>query len=136
VQVLDRPIDAWRHDNFSASELADPAISGNDANPDGDNSTNFEEYALAGDPHGVDANGITTAIDQGRLTLTYHRNKAATDTDVVVEGSLTLAIWGAAGMVEEIARIDEGATQLVTVRLVQPTPSDRGFLRVRVVPVP
>jgi hypothetical protein len=131
VQVLDRPIDAWRHASFSPTELADPAISGNEADPDGDTATNLEEYALARNPLGADVNGITKAMDQGSLTLTYHRRKAATDTDVIVEGSLTLGAWETTGRVQEIARIDEGATQRITVRLLQPIPSERGFLRVR-----
>jgi hypothetical protein len=134
VKVLDRPIDAWRHANFSPSELADPTISGNEADPDGDNATNLEEYALARDPLGIDLNGITKAMAQGRLTLTYHRRKDATDTNVVVEGSQNLSTWETTGVVEEIERIDEGASQRVTVRLIQPTPTNKGFLRVRVVP--
>ena len=36
--------DAWAADNFTSAELADPAISGRDADPDGDRLTNAQEF--------------------------------------------------------------------------------------------
>jgi hypothetical protein len=136
VTVLDRPIDAWRHANFNSAELADPEISGDMADPDGDEASNLEEYALARNPRAGEASGLVKAIEQGLLTLTYHRRKSATDTQVVPEGSLDLKNWATAGLVEEVARVDQGTSQAITVRLVPPSPSERGFLRVRVIPMP
>jgi len=42
--------DAWRAKYFSTSELADPTVSGDNADPDGDGMPNLLEYASGTDP--------------------------------------------------------------------------------------
>ena len=43
-------IDAWKGRFFAPAELADPLVSGDDADPDGDGQTNFQEYLAGTDP--------------------------------------------------------------------------------------
>jgi hypothetical protein len=50
VQVQDKPFDAWRFAHFTAAELANPAISGPEADPDGDGATNAQEFATGTAP--------------------------------------------------------------------------------------
>ena len=135
AQLLDRPIDAWRHAHFSAAQLADPAISGDLADADADGLSNLEEYPLALDPLRPDAESAPVAAWDGTaLKLSYSRLRSATDVAVIAEGAYDAGgAWGAAGVVEEIARVDHGATERVTVRLIPAgVPAERGFLRVRV----
>src|SRR5206468_1466128 len=54
ITIQDRPIDAWRLANFTPAELADPAISGDLADPDQDGFSNLEEYALGLPPKDPD----------------------------------------------------------------------------------
>lgn len=133
VQIVDRPIDAWRHANFTAAELLDPAVSGDTADPDFDGMTNLEEFPLVLNPRQSDAATIPAPqIISGRLALTYSRRKAATDVNVVAEGSPDFSTWGTTGVVEEISRVDEGDSERITVKLIATTPDGRGFLRLRV----
>jgi hypothetical protein len=44
------PYEAWRAANFSAAELSNPAISGENADPDGDAFTNRQEYIAGTKP--------------------------------------------------------------------------------------
>ncbi|HZJ14792.1 MAG TPA: FAD-dependent oxidoreductase, partial [Chthoniobacteraceae bacterium] len=120
VEVLDRPIDEWRHANFSPAELADPAVSGDTADIDDDGLITVEEYALARDPHRFDGNAFSGAIAGGHLTLSYTRSKAATDVAISAEGSDNLSLWGTNGVVEQTGLIELGDTQQVTVRLIAP----------------
>jgi hypothetical protein len=136
VRVLDRPFDAWRHAHFTPAELADPNISGDHADPEGDDHSNLEEYTLAHDPRARDDALTEIARINGHLTLTYRRLKSATDTAVVVAGSRDLTLWETTGVVEELSRLDEGDTERITVRLIEPTPKDRGFLRVQITRTP
>lgn len=66
---------AWRQENFPAAQVADPAISGCDADPDSDGIVNLHEYAfrtLPLQPGGTTtpvpaAGGITFAIPAGGI---------------------------------------------------------------------
>jgi hypothetical protein len=47
IHVVDSPFDTWRLAYFTAAELAQPSISGTNADPDGDGAANWQEF-LAG----------------------------------------------------------------------------------------
>jgi hypothetical protein len=133
VSILDQPIDAWRLATFTAAQLADPAISGDEADPDGDGIRNLTEYPLGLNPLARDAAAATTGWDgSGHLAITYFQRRSATDVTVLTEGSTDLRIWSAgAAMVQEVSRVTQGDFDVVTVRLVPLNPPS-GFLRVRV----
>lgn len=134
VTILDKPMDDWRFAEFDAAQLADPAISGAEADPDGDGFNNMTEYALGLHPLTAEPAAATHSIDvTGHLTLTYLVRRAATALSVIAEGSGNLHTWsGGPEMVEEIARTPQGEFDVVTVRLVPLNPPS-GFLRLRVV---
>ena len=50
VTIVDAAYDAWRHRRFTAAQLADPSVSGDDADPDGDGLGNLIEYGMGTDP--------------------------------------------------------------------------------------
>ncbi len=136
ARILDKPIDDWRYANFTPSELNNPAISGASADPEGDGFTNLEEYVMSRNPKVRDATLAETKRENQQLTMTYRRRKAATDATVAVEGSLGLPGWGTTGLVEEVSRVDDGDTELVTVRLIETVPTGRGFLRAKITSSP
>ena len=64
--------DEWRAAHFSAAELADPAISGEGANPTGDGFSNLLKYAFDLDPHLADAApGLRLTTHEGPLALDF-----------------------------------------------------------------
>lgn len=89
---------AWNASYFSAAELADPAISGGDADPDGDGFTNDEEFQFQTDP--LDASSLPKL--QGRVNLdgeiitvdfdmSYPLDPAV--SKIIVEASSTMEGW-------------------------------------------
>lgn len=141
VVIADQPFDAWRLRHFSPPELADPAQSGPDADPDGDGVLNLQEYALGLDPRtaNVGANGLPRAeIRDGWFTFSYSRLKAATDVAILIERSGNLSEWNPGpACLETVSVTDQGTTQLVTVRDTTPvSASGAAFLRLRLLPVP
>jgi hypothetical protein len=134
VLLHDRPVDAWRRTHFSTGELADPAISGDLADPDQDGLANLLEYALGLDPKTADASPLSARIESGQFTLTYARSQTAPDVVLVLETSADLVHWSAdPAQFAPLASVDAGAVERITVRLVTPpAPGDPTFVRLRV----
>jgi alkaline phosphatase D len=89
---------AWNASYFSAAELADPAISGGGADPDGDGFTNDEEFQFQTNPLDaasrprlqgrVDVNGEILIAD---FDMSYPLDPAI--SKIIVETSSTLEGW-------------------------------------------
>jgi hypothetical protein len=116
VTIGDRPADDWRHRRFAPAELDEPAISGWEADPDGDGLENLLEYAFGFEPQNAASGaGPVPARQDGYLTLTYRQSKAATDVTWAVEGADEPGRWSSSGLVE-IGRQDHDEYREVTVR--------------------
>lgn len=85
----------WQAANFSAAELADAAVSGPNADPDGDGSNNLVEHAFGSDPRTGAASGVPEGLglpvfsisEQAGVfyqTLTYPRRRAGSETSPTV----------------------------------------------------
>ena len=132
---------AWQALNFSTAELADPLISGPQADLDLDFLTNFAEFALGTAPD----DGITRAalpessvIEVGGedyLALTYREWQGALGVNYLVEVSHTLASWqsGPLVVVEVGSPVDNGDGTITRVfRSTTPIRSNpRQFMRLR-----
>ena len=124
---------------LSPSEMADPAIAGPLADPDGDGFSNLLEYAFLGNPL-INASLIThSTVDSGGLTypsVTYLQRIPSTDLTYTSQLSGDLAGWdeGSSFLIEE-SSIDQGnGSALVTVRSLTPVSgSNRQFLRVKII---
>lgn len=68
--------DAWLHDHFDAAQLANPLISGDNADPDGDFHVNQWEFFTGTNPHAADT-GVrpTVAVQSGNLVFRYRVSK-------------------------------------------------------------
>ena len=134
-----RPYQTWQNSHFTAAQLADPTISGDLADPDGDGVGNLLEYALNLDPlsasrAGLPILGATTLSGNTYLTLTHTKPKAATDLTYVVEVSADLVTWqSGSGYTAEAGVLDQGTTAQVTTRDLTAIPAAaRRFMRLRV----
>ncbi|MEY3894786.1 MAG: hypothetical protein RLZZ214_305 [Verrucomicrobiota bacterium] len=126
----------WKEDNFSPSDMADPAISGTLADSDGDGFANLIEYALGMNPKTADQPQLLQGqIIDGHLTLTYMRDRAPADITCTVEVSSDLETWhsGAPHTSLPVTILDTGFSQ--TIQVSDSTLSSSGgprFIRLRV----
>jgi glucose/arabinose dehydrogenase len=129
---------AWLLAKFTPAEQGDSAVSGEDADFDGDGLTTLLEFALGGDPKRSDVRQVEPIIgeDAGYLTLTYTRTLNAPNLTYTVEASTDLVAWSPAGVVT-LSVVPEGARERVTVRdAVLGSSSARRFLRLNVTRTP
>lgn len=135
---------AWQEQRFTATEVADPAISGDRATPAGDGVPNLLKYAAnldpkAWNPGAVPTSGVFQASPTTRyLTLTFRQAVAAGDLTFSVEvnpGDLTSAsAWTPGGQVMGMP-VDVGdGTRIVTYRDTAPIGggAPQRFMRLRV----
>jgi len=68
--------DAWRHDHFDATQLANPVVSGDTANPDRDLYDNQWEFFIGADPLVADSEvSPTVTTNAGNLVFRYRVSK-------------------------------------------------------------
>jgi uncharacterized delta-60 repeat protein len=137
------PWNDWKAAQFTTAELANAAISGDDADPDADGIPNVVEFAFNLDPKVAARSGLPTAAVQmntadGKdyLVLTYHRRRGNSGINFVVEVSNDLAQWlASASRLEEMGATPDagGLTETVNVRVKPSVREVAGaFIRVRI----
>jgi len=121
----------WRSQHFTAAELADPAVSGVDADPAGTGLNNLLRYAFGLTPHPSPRPPLPAiTLSDGALRLDLRRRKGAIDLDYVLETSGTLATWTPSAASPAVVEDHGDGTE--TVRWETPAGSGSPFLRVRV----
>jgi hypothetical protein len=137
------PVTAWKRLNFTLTELSDPAISGDAADPEGDTLPNLVELLLNGraklaDRARVPELQMLTNPQDGKayLTLTYRQWKGARGVAGEVQSSTDLATWP--GLVPAAPTGVEDAETMEMRASVAIEGQERMFLRLRAkrVPVP
>lgn len=126
----------WRDAQFTAAELTNNAISGMDADVDGDALFNFTEYALDLNPHvnsraGLAAPAWTTVAGTNYLTLVTSRNAAVTDAQYVVEVSSDLTTWFSGPTHTTVL---DNSPALLRVRDNTPATAAQRFIKLRITP--
>lgn len=125
VTIEDKPFDAWRFANFTASERADPSISGETADPDFDKLANLIEYALALPPKSPDGSPLEISETDGYLAISGIRNPAAIDIIWGAQVTGNMDVWSPA----EINLDQETFTARDTVPM---SGADRRFIRLQI----
>ena len=93
VTIQDKPFDAWRFAHFTSLELANSAISGETADPDGDGIPNLIEYALNFNPKSPNLLSAMMENLGGYLAISIPKNPAATDITWNAETTGDLKSW-------------------------------------------
>jgi len=130
------PYTAWKSEHFTAQELADGLITGDEDDPDGDGVVNALEYAMGLDPRAADAEGLPFGgLMDGHLFLSYRESKTATDVrfEVVACTNLITQQWSTNG-VSEVGRFDTNTwqQQVTAWHDVTVTNAPQRFMRLRV----
>lgn len=111
----------WRAANFPGPALEDPAISGPEADPDGDGLTNAAEYAFARDPNRADPDhGIEPVIVRADgasfAGIRFRRPAHAADVTWTLEALTDPATWTPLPATLEASPSGDAATETVTLR--------------------
>lgn len=127
---------AWLETHFTSDELSNPAISGPEADPAGDNVSNLLKYALGLDPwvssaHLLPAPSIDSDGDDRYLTLTFSRPEAVDDVSYAVEAAGDLN-GSPEPTVEVSTTIENGFVHSTYRDTVPVDEANRRFLRLRV----
>ncbi len=125
----------WLNANFTAAERANAAMSGDLADPDGDGLVNRLEYALGLAPKTSDTSGaIPGALLGGYFTLTFAKQKGATDVTVIPEVSSDMSVWQSGpAFIEQTIAAEDAITQTIRARDLTPAgPAGKRFLRLKV----
>jgi hypothetical protein len=121
VIVLQKPqsFAAWQAQKFTSAELADPTISGPNADPDHDGIPNLMEYALGLEPKSFASSGLPVPGQQqisgkNYLTLTFTKPRVIGDVQYTVLVSSDLKTWNSGP--GYAVRIDDGSTDQAVFR--------------------
>lgn len=122
--------DTWKSDHFSAAELGDPAISGDDADPDGDGLNNWQEYLHLSNPKEAASRGIvSTRVEGGYLFTIFTRNAGIEGgLSLLSQGSRDLNDWNAPDLQERVLSTVNGVE---TVEARIPATEGKGFIRLK-----
>lgn len=137
-------VEAWRALHFTPAQLADPAISGDDADPDHDGLPNLLEYALGLDPWQPDARSAIRYshmfyatpgdVMDRYLVLEFPSWEESPGVSVWAEHSSDLQTWSRTGLLGYFAWGGNGykkinGRQVWTRELL--VNGSQGFLRLR-----
>lgn len=123
--------ESFKMAHFDAAEQANPAISGETADPDGDRFSNLLEYYLVMDPRVMDLEGFESAAENGELVFRHKALSNATDPLTVEwQSSLDLQNWQSVVPDSQVTLQDHGDSVSLEVRFVPTSPAE--FFRLRV----
>jgi lysophospholipase L1-like esterase len=132
ITIYDPPFECWKTTNFTATELADPLISDDNADLDHDGRSNFLEYALGTDPRLADEMSLPALGWQSGTQLRFYYSKGGSGLTYQVEQTplLTSQEWTHEGIGEELYDAASG----LFYQSLPVAPSDSAkFLRLRVI---
>ncbi len=103
---------AWQAANFTAAQLANPAVSSPTAVLGPDNTPNLLKYALGLPPTAAVLAGSQTVAASGTTySFIYKRPAAVTDVTYVVQQSSDLQSWTSAGVTQQLLSTDAAGIQ-------------------------
>jgi len=101
----------WRETTFSAAQRSNAALSGPNADPDGDGLANLFEYGLGSSPFEANPDlSATSELAGGMLSMIYKRPDVISDLVYHVEWSDSLAdgSWSSSGVSESYLGVTNG----------------------------
>lgn len=142
--ILSTAYNSWNLSKFTQTELTDPLVSGDNADPDKDGLNNALEYALGRNPKTPDAVGSWSSATQNvagtdYLTLTFRRRVPALDLNysVQTQSALDSLGWSATAVEIGTPTSNGDGTENATFRDSTPANSvPKRFMRVKITHTP
>ena len=137
ARIRDTSLARWKGARFTHAELADPLISGDSADPDGDGLPNLLEYGLGLDPLVADSSGRrlrTLPGDDGRPWLRYVRSLEAEDAffSIIKSTNLVSGTWSNTTGKLHCRHRETSADGTEEVIYVEPAVQTNAFYRLRI----
>lgn len=126
VTIQDKPFDAWRFNSFTPLENTTPSISGETADPDGDELANLIEYALGLAPKTPNASPLTLLDLDGYLTISTPQNTAATDITWGAQVCDDISTWNSNVTTSSVANIFTARDNVLM------NSTDKRFIRLKI----
>ena len=129
LTIKDRPFDTWRFNHFDSGQLADPAISGATADPDGNGVANLVEFFTG------DSLAAPSLLQRdGNFYFRIRRQQEAEDLKIRIWESEDLGTWSPAPELSLPAFLERngGHSDLVIPIRSGASLPDRGFFQLRV----
>jgi hypothetical protein len=108
LAIHDTPFDQWRHSRFSPEQLADPEVSGPEADPDQDGTNNLLEFFAGGDPLTAGLPLHMKFYPAPVLALEVERHPLAGELFLRVEESTDLNGWAPAPLADGAPEVSGG----------------------------
>ncbi len=131
VTIFDPAFELWKTMNFTPAELADPLLSGDDADFDRDGRSNFLEYAFGKNPRAAEAQTLPALDWQsiGELRLYYGKGGGGLAFEVQQTPLLAAPAWSHTGIGAELYHAASG----LFYQAIPVAPGDSAkFLRLRI----
>jgi hypothetical protein len=127
--------DDWAQQMFNASELADPNLSGQTADPSGRGVPNLLAYSLRLDPHAPESTMLpAVGVANGHLTLTFTILKDSLDLIYTPAASPDLQTWSSGVTAASVLGFTDNGDDTASVTvfdLASATGSGRRFVRLQ-----
>lgn len=121
----------WQHQHFTPIELANPALSGPEADPTGAGVSHLMRYATGLTPSSSILPALPgVGVNEGTLRLEVRRRQYTLDLEWTLEMSADLAAWTESTATPAVVQDHGDSTE--TIRWEIPATSTTPFLRVRV----
>jgi hypothetical protein len=123
----------WQAQHFTAEQLANPAVSGPDADPAGTGVINLLRYATGQPPlsHSLPPTPTATTAPDG-LHLVFRRLQHTLDLAWILESSTSLGAWSPVATAPSVVESHPDSTE--SIRWTLPLPNQPTFFRIRVTP--
>ena len=126
------PWNVWRNAEFTAAELADNNISGENADPDRDGFVNLLENAFKLPPKSASVSPVAISeITADAIYVTFPLSVDATDLVVTVQHSTDLSSWSSTGVTYETLGVG-GGVQAIRARVPRLGIGSKQFVRVQI----
>lgn len=125
----------WKQARFTAAQLADPAVSGDAADPDADGITNVIEFYTGTDPRArTSANRPEVSIEPGpggsqKLVMTFRAARGPLNGSLAVQASSDLLSWENSAL--QLVPTGAGDATSIELRAEVPVSDNSKFLRLR-----
>jgi hypothetical protein len=114
VFILDRPINNWLRANFTAAQLANPAVSGDAAISSADGLPNLVKYLLGSPAFTPTAVPVAFIATNATTAMVFNLSDAAVDAAITIQSSTNLAVWATnANYLQMQTLFDNGAVRQV-----------------------